>query len=220
MGVFVANSSERTIPLFVPENATIGLNVPLTPSRRGSCSTRTTHPYFMGKFNELLDDLGIGNTISNPLDFLTKGECVEQCLNREVLMETVELSVSCGKRGHKKTWINREHVNGCGRCMPCIYRRAALHKLELDNEVYGRNISNGEVSLDNDKRLADDFRACISFLHRNYTTNQIATILLANGTIDVHDLEAYSQVVDRAMDEVRQLLRDKGSLQIRQRAGI
>jgi hypothetical protein len=35
------------VPVYVPENGWIGLNVPLTRARTGSASTRTTHPHFL-----------------------------------------------------------------------------------------------------------------------------------------------------------------------------
>jgi 7-cyano-7-deazaguanine synthase in queuosine biosynthesis len=210
IGIYIASAYHPDIPLFMPENATIGINVPLTPSRRGSCSTRTTHPNFMRQYCALIRGLGINNRVYNPLDFLTKGECVENCQNRRVLEETVMQSVSCGKRGHKRWWIRRD-ANGCGRCMPCIYRRAALHKIRLDTEPYGYDICNGEVPLDQDKALADDLRACVSFLAKNYNAEQVTTLLLANGTVNMEDLAAYSDVVVRAMNEIRNLIRDKAT---------
>lgn len=39
-----------TVPVYIPENGFIGLNIPLTNSRKGTCSTRTTHPYFLKGF--------------------------------------------------------------------------------------------------------------------------------------------------------------------------
>ena len=47
MAVLVADSISQEMPVFIPENGTISLNFPLTPSRRSSCSTRTTHPHFL-----------------------------------------------------------------------------------------------------------------------------------------------------------------------------
>ena len=46
-------------PLYVPENGVIGINVPVSPSRAGSLSTRTTHPFFMAMLRRLLDSIGI-----------------------------------------------------------------------------------------------------------------------------------------------------------------
>ncbi len=147
---------------------------------------------------------------------------MEQCLNQEVLNATAMESVSCAKRGHKKTWYNTgKTIRGCGRCLPCIYRRAALHTVDLDSgSSYGRDICKGQVKLNSDKDLADDFRALVSFLHRDVSKQEIASLLLANGNIEVNRLMEYADVVVRSIDEVRTLLRNKGTDEIKQRAGL
>ena len=129
-------------------------------------------------------------------------------------------SVSCAKRGHPASWCNKS-ARGCGRCLPCIYRRASLHKIDLDTETYGRDICNGQVDLDFDKDLADDLRALVSFLHLNLSKQEIASLLLANGNIKVDRLEEYADVVVRSMNEVRTWLQDECTDEkIRQRAGL
>jgi hypothetical protein len=153
MGIYAASNIGSDTPLLIPENGTIAINIPLTPSRRGSCSTRTAHPYYLNNVRTLLTSLGINNPIVNPLGLKTKGECVEQCRNQSVLKESALLSVSCSKRGHTYTWKNRS-ANGCGFCMPCIYRRASLHRIGLDTEEYGLDICKGDVDPDNTEELA------------------------------------------------------------------
>ena len=46
------------IPVYIPENGFIGLNLPITPSRMGTCSTRTTHPKFLRMLNAILYSIG------------------------------------------------------------------------------------------------------------------------------------------------------------------
>lgn len=219
LGVYVASSIGKRIPLLMPENGAIALNVPMTPSRRGSCSTRTAHPFFLQTLRQMFTKLGIENTLCNPLGMKTKGECVAQCRNQRLLRAAAKESVSCAKRGHNATWHNR-NARGCGRCLPCIYRRASLHKVGLDRENYGHDICAGEVDLASDKDLADDLRALVSFLRRDVSREEIATLLLANGHLDITRLPAYADVVARSTDEVRAWLRDKGPDDIRQRAGL
>ncbi len=220
LGMYVAHSIGNQIPLLMPENGAIALNVPLTSSRRGSCSTRTAHPFFLDKLREIFCKLGIENPLCNPLQLKTKGECVEECQNRDLIYVTAPESVSCAKRGHKSKWYNLT-ARECGMCIPCIYRRASLHKIGLDTgEDYGRDICKGEVNLDFDKRLADDFRALVSFLHRDVSEQEIAYLLLSNGNIEVTRLLEYADVVARLMDEVRAWLRDKATDEIKRRAGL
>jgi len=207
LGMYVASNSGESIDLFMPENGNIALNIPLTPSRRGSNSTRTAHPFFLHSINKLLQSIGYNNKVINPFELKTKGECVDQCLNTNLLRRIVELSTSCAKSHHRRTWIRRG-ARQCGRCMPCIYRRAALHKIDIDNEVYGHDICRGEVDLFSEKKISDDFRAIVSFISKGYSKEDISAILLSNGILEVSKLNDYSDLVLRASEEVRYLFRD------------
>jgi len=219
LGAFAANALGSTVPVVIPENGTIALNVPLTPSRRGSCSTRTAHPAYLRKLSCALERLGLHNPILNPLSMKTKGEVVAQCLNQQLLREIVSLSVSCAKRSHRRDWIRRG-AKSCGRCMPCIYRRSALHTIGLDTEVYGINICAGEVDVDGDDEGGSDLRAYLSFLRRTPSPGDISNTLLASGPLDIRQLSAYADVIVRAMGEIRSLLQDKGIAKVRRAAGL
>jgi hypothetical protein len=69
----------------VPENGLIALNVPLDQLRLGSNSTRTTHPYYMARWNDLLDALGIDGDVQNSFWDKTKGEMAASCRNPALL---------------------------------------------------------------------------------------------------------------------------------------
>ncbi len=220
LGIVVAAHLGDRTPLLIPENGTIALNVPLTPSRRGSCSTRTAHPHYLALLQDWLDGIGLAHPLQNPLLEKTKGEAGAQCLNQVVLKETALLSSSCAKRGHTSSWVRRT-AGSCGRCMPCIYRRAALHLIGMDSEVYGNDICVGEVDVcDPDSDAADDLRACLSFLRRNHSVQAVAKMLLASGPLPPTEAMQHASTVARAMDEIRQLLRDKGNATIRKLAGV
>lgn len=73
LGLLIANSTVGQCPLTIPENGLISLNVPLTHTRLGSFSTKTTHPNFLYKLHYLLSKLGIFNELENPYKFQTKG---------------------------------------------------------------------------------------------------------------------------------------------------
>ena len=219
LGVFAASAIGMTIPLFVPENGTIALNVPLTPSRRGSCSTRTAHPRYLSSLGQALDAIGLGTSVVNPFVLKTKGEVVAGCRNPGLLRLLVPLSVSCAKRGHRREWLRRT-AHGCGRCMPCIFRRAALHKVGLDQEVYGVDVCGGEVDVGASDVGGGDFRACLSLLRRGLSRDQLATALLVNGPLEIQQLPAYADTVARALQELRQLFRDKGTPAVRRAAGL
>lgn len=220
LGVFAASALGDGTPLFIPENGTIALNAPLTPSRRGSCSTRTAHPHYLLLLESALTTLGLNHPLRNPLELKTKGEVVVACRNGELLRQLAPLTVSCAKRGHKATWPNRS-AESCGRCMPCIYRRAALHAAGLDTERYGADICVGDVDLDDvGLEAPNDLRACFSFLKRSPSVREIGALLIANGRIDATRVADFAGLVHRTMEEIRTLLRDKGNVDIRRRAGI
>ena len=81
LGVFAGTGLGRCFILRVPENGLIALNVPLDPLRLGSNSTRTTHPYYMARWNDLLVTLGIDGEVQNPYWDKTKGEMTAACHN-------------------------------------------------------------------------------------------------------------------------------------------
>ena len=220
LGMVVAAHLGDGTQLLIPENGTIALNVPLTPARRGSCSTRTAHPHYLSLLQKWLSAVGLNHTIVNPLIGKTKGEAAAQCANQALLAQTAPMSTSCAKPGHTVWWVRRM-AKGCGQCMPCIYRRAALHMAGLDNEVYGNDICTGEVAVtDPESDAADDFRACLSFLKRNYSREQIAKLLIAAGPLPPLDVLHHADTVSRAMEEIRQLLRDNATGSIQKMAGI
>ena len=72
LGVFASRSLGRHIPLLVPENGFIAINIPLTPSRIGTSSTRTTHPFFVESLTAALAGVGLDVPITDPLGLKTK----------------------------------------------------------------------------------------------------------------------------------------------------
>lgn len=220
IGVVVADAMGERVPVLIPENGTIALNAPLTPSRRGSCSTRTAHPYYLSLLQEWIDSIGLHHSICNPLLSKTKGEAVSQCKNQSVLRKSALLSTSCAKPGHKRWWVRRD-ASGCGCCMPCIYRRASLQTVGQDTESYGYDICNDEIEVnDPNSDVADDLRACLSFLRKNYRRTDVAKLLIASGFLSPSDVLSHADTVCRAMDELRNLLDAKGSLMMKRMAGL
>lgn len=104
--------------------------------------------------------------------------------------------------------------------MPCIYRRAALHAAGWDDERYGDDICKGEVSIDADGEKSADLRACLAFLRENMDIHEISSMLMASGSLDVRRLPAYAAMVQRTMNEIRTLLRDKAIPEIKSLAGL
>lgn len=107
-----------TVELRIPENGFISQNVPLTPLRTGTLSTRTTHPHYLALVQEVLDDAQLRVTLHNPYDLMTKGEMLKGCADQALLARLVDESTSCGR-------YSRTRFQHCGRCVPCQVRRAS-----------------------------------------------------------------------------------------------
>jgi hypothetical protein len=124
LGVFAASGLRQDFVLYAPENGLIALNVPLDRLRLGALSTRTMHPFYLARWNELLAALGIPGRIKNPYWNKTKGEMVMACRNRPLLKDIAPSTLSCASPT-KGRWQGHG-TQHCGYCLPCLIRRASL----------------------------------------------------------------------------------------------
>lgn len=133
--IAIASGMGHHVDLYVPENGVISLNIPLTPMRLGSLSTRTTHPYFMGLLQQLLDELALDVSLINPYQFQTKGEMMRECKDGAYLNSMFHKTLSCSHPDQGR-WTG-EGVGHCGECLPCTIRKAAIQRAGLtDNSIY------------------------------------------------------------------------------------
>jgi hypothetical protein len=95
-----------------------------------------------------------------------------------------------------------------------------MHAAGWDDEVYGDDICTGEVDLSDPGDKSNDLRACFAFLSANPSDLEIASLLMASGSLDPNELMMSAAMVRRTMDEIRTLLRDKGTATIRRLAGV
>jgi len=135
LAALAASSLAKPTVIYVPENGLISLNVPLDPLRLGALSTRTTHPFYMTRFNELLRELGVPATLHNPYRHMTKGEMVVACVKQPFLQKHAPATMSCASPA-KIRWLS-DTPKHCGHCVPCLIRRAALVRgFGADNTDY------------------------------------------------------------------------------------
>lgn len=128
LAAMAADAVGGDMVIHVPENGLISLNVPLDPLRLGALSTRTTHPYYMARFDELIDGLGLRARLHNPYAFTTKGQMSSRCADQTFLREVAPQTMSCSSpaaRRYDPDPAQREPKH-CGRCVPCLIRRAAI----------------------------------------------------------------------------------------------
>lgn len=139
LAAMAADALGGDMVVHVPENGLISLNVPLDPLRLGALSTRTTHPYYMARFDDLLRGLGLTVRLENPYAFMTKGEMAKGCADQTFLREETQNTMSCSSPGSRRydPDPNERAPKHCGRCVPCLIRRAAiLEALGQDGTPY------------------------------------------------------------------------------------
>ena len=217
LGSYFAELLGAEAPVLIPENGPIALNFPLTPARRGSCSTRTVHPNFIGGLNQILEQVGILNPVHNPYELKTKGEMVEECRDQNLLSSAYAMTRSCAKANHREQWVNKKGPSGkaplgCGICIPCLFRRAALYKSGFDREVYGVPV---ESITDLRGAGRSDLLALIAFLRRCDSDREIAAGLLGNGSLPLDHISEYVGLVKRMRSEVLVWLKASGSIYLK-----
>ncbi len=191
------------VDLLIPENGFISLNIPLTPLRIGTLSTRTTHPLFIRQMQNILDALGLNVHLSNPYQFKTKGEMLHECQDQSLLRELAFQSTSCGR-------FMRFGYQHCGRCVPCLVRRSAFLKWGNGD---GTDYRYHDLSIaDSQHRDFDDVR---SVVFAAYSVEQLGVEDWAGDTLNqvrLGDPVPYTELAERGMDELRSFLDDVGAI--------
>ncbi|RAU19603.1 hypothetical protein DN062_00525 [Nitrincola tibetensis] len=209
LGVFAGTGFGHRFTLRVPENGLIALNVPLDPLRLGSNSTRTTHPYYMARWNDLLKVLNVDGEVRNPYWDKTKGEMASKCLNTNLLRHLATESLSCSAPT-KGRWqgLGIEH---CGYCLPCIIRRAALEAaFGSKSDVTQYTVPDlGAQVLDTRKADGVQVRSFQYAIERLKKQPQLANLLIHKpGSLadEAAHLDQLADVYRRGLLEVAQLI--------------
>ena len=209
LAVFAGTGLGRPFTVGVPENGLIALNVPLDPLRLGSLSTRTTHPFYMARWNELLIALGVEGQVSNPYWDKTKGEMATACANPALLARLLPASLSCASPT-KGRWKGRG-IEHCGYCVPCLIRRAALGAaLGQGNDPTTYTLANLTTRvLDTRQSEGQQIRSFQFAINRLTANPALARLLIYKPgplTDEIAHLDALADVYRRGMNEVAALL--------------
>ncbi len=205
-GVLAATALKRyhdggRVTLYVCENGFISINPPLTGARLGSLSTRTTHPFYIRLFQELLDAAGLRVTLENPYQFRTKGEMLSACADQAFLQKYAHTSTSCGRYA-------RNGYKHCGRCLPCLIRRAAFHAWGVKDRtpyVFAKLSRN-----DKDHARYDDVRSAAMAVAAAKTEGIPTWAGPALSTALLGDTAPYKDVVARSLGELAAFLKTAG----------
>lgn len=225
-GIYCAHAITPNMPLIIPENGTISLNIPLDKGRRSACSTRTTHPVFLKRLQSALSAIGIQNQLVNPYQLKSKKDMVDDCCLEVERARALRLlcgeSCSCAKRSHRRYWVRR-NVLHCGVCMPCLYRRVSLSDVDgLRDEQVGIDVfSPVEIMMNRtDIKRNRDFKSLLYFLKTRCNREVIETELIANGITGKDEVNTYTDFVLHSYDQVKDWLRANGDASIKLMAGI
>ncbi len=208
-GLTVAAAIGSHVPVVIPENGFIGLNVPLSTSRLGSLSTRTTHPYFLAELQSVLAGLSIRNALLNPYRLMTKGEMLRKVQSVGHAHELALLSISCA-HPEAARWRKRPQGN-CGYCYPCLIRRASMHEAGWDSSGdYAWDAMNDRTLLDGESQSGADLRALLHSLARSEGPSDH----LRGGPVKPEDSAAVRALYLRGRSELRTWVRDVGTTEL------
>lgn len=202
----LAASAIKTQPgystkIYVPENGFISLNIPLNPGRMGSFSTKTTHPVYLKGLQSIWDEVELNLDLIMPYQFKTKGEALAECKDQQLLKNLVFQSVSCGKYRVYK----RQH---CGRCVPCLVRRAAFQYWGEIDQTSGGYYSEQlkRISHGNPDDVGAVANACIVG-----DTSGVQRLISGNLSFADHQSrKEFEGVFSRGLNEIKEFLVMKG----------
>jgi 7-cyano-7-deazaguanine synthase in queuosine biosynthesis len=206
----LAASGLTNSKIYVPENGLISLNVPLDPLRLGAWSTRTTHPFYLVRWQDLIAALGIPAIIENPYRFQTKGEMTSGCANKKLLQQYVGETISCSSIA-KARW-KKLKPGHCGHCTPCLIRRAAITgALGKDPTIYSLPILTAKP-LNAKSAESENIRSFQLMARRLASQHHVEEILVHKpGPLSDYpskDVAGYAAVFRRGVEEVNAIVKN------------
>ncbi|MFZ4451033.1 Qat anti-phage system QueC-like protein QatC [Salibacterium aidingense] len=198
--IALASCMRDNVNLIIPENGMISLNIPLTNSRLGTSSTRTTHPHYINMLQELLSNLGLKISITNPYQFKTKGEMIEECKNIGFLHDNIVNTMSCSHPDIGRMKKETESCH-CGYCLPCVIRRAAIKRAGLKDPTTYRdvNFTSGPTAKMNFSSYS---------LGLKKQSNNYSFLRIQNSGPIYKDIDYYAFLYKRGLNELSEFLED------------
>lgn len=208
-GISIAGILGKEMPVYIPENGFIGLNIPLTQSRNGTCSTRTTHPYFLNCFQEILARVGIQNPIINFYAYSTKREIINEVKNTEAFASYYKETISCSHPCQARYDIRwkMEYPINCGYCYPCLIRKSSL--LDAKDERYSHLREEKDyMEIYDSKDRGSDLRAVISAVYRfkKMDDGEIKRMIRLAGHLEEDAVQKFLHVYKSTMQDLEELL--------------
>lgn len=196
------------IPVYIPENGFIGLNVALTMSRKGTCSTRTTHPYFLRELNKIIKAIGITNKVENFYAYRSKGSIVEEVKSTQAFIDGAGLTISCSHPCLSRYDKLPPPLN-CGYCYPCLIRRASMNNAKSCDGKYNTNYSISREFINKYNKIegrASDLKAVLWSLNRYLSLGdkaEVKKLIIKTGNLSNDEVEKLSEVYIESMEQLK-----------------
>jgi hypothetical protein len=159
------------------------------------------HPVYLAQLQKLLDAAGLHVLIENPYRFKTKGEMLAECADQDFLVKNAHTSTSCGRYGT----FGYKH---CGRCLPCLIRRASFHAWgQKDKTKY---VYDKLGKSDGDHAGYDDVRSASMAIAEAKSDGLDSVIGASLSSPLIGDPKDYEDVVRRGLDELAAFLAGQG----------
>jgi hypothetical protein len=94
------------------------------------------------------------------------------------------------------------HAHGCGVCVPCIFRRAALLSAGYAEEEYGYDVLDRSSWKRDILAPNGDLQATIDFVESAHLPDEIWSMINGSTRLDISQKSDYISLVQRLRDEV------------------
>lgn len=221
LGLMTASAYGDEIPVYIPENGFVGINVPVTGSRQGSYSTRTTHPAYFASVREGFQATSIRHSIINPFSHLSKGEVLKSCKNLAFLRQLLPFTVSCAKSLWLR-WQGHSPGGNCGYCYPCLIRRASFHAVGRDDPRSYLYDAIGSPQCLKAEGRGRDLRCLLQAVSRHRRSSRSLFFkVLKSGSISAVD-KSFELIhpIEAGLEELAALVTDKGCSEVKRYASL
>lgn len=214
--ISIAGIMGEDTPVYIPENGFIGLNISLTNSRKGSCSTRTTHPFFLEGLSEILGEVGIHNRIENFFAYKTKREIVNLIAETQSFknnyMNTISCSHPCVARYNRTG--SREYPVNCGFCYPCLIRKASLQDVEI-SEKNDVEDTISFINTESESAKSSDLFAVLSSVHRykGLSDKELRRMIRGTGKLSKEKVEWFERVYREGMNDLTDFFKNEPDME-------
>ena len=190
---------------------------PATLEMFGSqCTDGSFHPFHIysmrqaiEEFNDILETVGIKNTITNFFAYNTKREIVGQVKDTDAFKscyaDTISCSHPCLARYNKKG--SKEYPINCGYCYPCLIRKSSLLDIdEIKKYSYQGEAYDFLMEYEESEKSAD-LRAVLGSIYRckHSSDKELKRYIRCVGELTEEEVEKFLSLYKKSIEDLVQL---------------